>query len=104
MTLQYRIYRHGSRNKNYPYLIDIQSDVVDVLATRVVIPLVHLSHVQARLPEQICPIVEVEGKKLLVMTHEMASVEATILREEVGNATPWRVEIKSAVDFIFDGV
>ncbi len=37
------------------------------------------------------------------MSHEMASVETAILREEVGSAMPWRAEIKGAVDFLFDG-
>lgn len=101
--MQYFIYRNGSNNKRYPYLIDVQSDLVDVLSTRIVIPLVHASYAQAKLPERICPVVNVEGENFIVMTHEMASVEADILREEVGSALLWREEIKGAMDFIFDG-
>ena len=63
----------------------------------------HLSSAQAQLPERICPVVEVEGEAFIVMSHEMASVETAILREEVGSAMPWRAEIKGAVDFLFDG-
>lgn len=101
--MQYHIYRNGSKNKNYPYLIDVQSDLVDLLTTRVVIPLVHASYVQAKLAERICPIIEIEGESFILMTHEMASVDAAILREEVGSALPWRAEIKGAIDFLFDG-
>ncbi len=101
--MQYYIYRNGSTNQRYPYLIDVQSDLVDLLTTRIVIPLVHSSSAQAKLPERICPVVEVEGERFIVMTHEMASVDKAILREEAGSAMPWRAEIKSAMDFIFDG-
>ncbi|WP_034460595.1 CcdB family protein [Buttiauxella noackiae] len=101
--MQYYFYRNGSNNKKYPYLIDVQSDLIDLLTTRIVIPLVHASQAQTRLPERICPIVEVEGEEFIVMTHEMASVDASVLREEVGNAMAWRTEIKAAIDFVFDG-
>lgn len=101
--MQYYIYRNGSNNKRYPYLIDVQSDLVDLLTTRIVIPLVPSSLAEGKLPERICPLVEVEGEMFIVMTHEMASVDNAILREEVGSAMPWRAEIKGAMDFIFDG-
>jgi toxin CcdB len=101
--MQYYIYRNGSNNKRYPYLIDVQSDLVDLLTTRIVIPLLHSSLAQGKLPERICPLVEVEGEMFIAMTHEMASVDNAILREEVGSAMPWRDEIKGAMDFIFDG-
>ncbi|MGZ7232677.1 CcdB family protein, partial [Streptococcus pyogenes] len=52
--MQYQIYRNTSANKKYPYLIDIQSDLVDVLTTRIVIPLVPRFMAQKPLPERMC--------------------------------------------------
>ncbi|EPR9022975.1 CcdB family protein [Cronobacter dublinensis] len=77
--MQYQIYRNTSTNKKYPYLIDVQSDLIDVLTTRVVIPLVPRFMAQKPLPERMCPVVEVDGDEYIVMTHEMASVAKVYL-------------------------
>ncbi|EIF9275462.1 CcdB family protein [Escherichia coli] len=37
--MQYRIYRNAGRSDAYPYLLDVQSDIIDELSTRLAIPL-----------------------------------------------------------------
>ncbi|MDK1236136.1 CcdB family protein [Cronobacter turicensis] len=101
--MQYQIYRNTSANKKYPYLRDIQSYLVDVLTTRIVIPLVPRFMTQKPLPERMCPVVNVDGDEYIVMTHEMASVGKSVLGQHTASALPWRQQIKNAVDFVFDG-
>lgn len=101
--MQYRIYRNLSNSESYPYLLDVQSDIIDVLTTRLVIPLFPLKLTHTRPPERLCPAIETENEQYLVMTHEMASVTQTLLGNEVMDAQPRRQQIKEAIDFLVDG-
>nr|WP_274864835.1 CcdB family protein [Serratia marcescens] len=50
-----------------------------------------------------CPEIEVNGEKFLVMTHEMAAVRISQIGKAVGNANEHRNQIKAAIDFLIDG-
>ena len=47
-----------------PYLLDIQSDLLDSLATRVVVPLCKPGILKGRLAERLNPVFEVEGREV----------------------------------------
>ncbi|GBU13970.1 CcdB-like protein [Enterobacterales bacterium] len=101
--MQYHAYRNGSNSKEYPYLIDVQSDLIDLLETRMVIPLVPLAYAQHQVPVRISPIIDIEGDSFILMTSEMASVPLSILKEQICSVENQRQVIKDAVDFLFDG-
>lgn len=101
--MQYMIYNNTSKNSAYPYLVDVQSDIIDELTTRIVIPLYPMNRLQAGQVKRLNPVIEIEGEGYLVMTHEMASVPASLLGKQVMDARPYRQRIKDSIDFIFDG-
>ncbi|WP_130834479.1 CcdB family protein [[Erwinia] mediterraneensis] len=101
--MQYVVYRNRGNSKAYPYLLDIQSDIIDELHTRLVIPLYPVSNIIAPPVKRLTPLLSVEGSDYLLMTHEMASVRLSQLGTEVMDARPFRQVIKNALDFIFDG-
>lgn len=101
--MQYVIYRNRSNSAAYPYLLDIQSDIIDELDTRLVIPLYPTSRLSSVPVKRLTPSLTVEGEEYLVMTHEMAAIRLTQLGEEVMNARPYRQRIRDALDFIIDG-
>lgn len=101
--MQYVVYRNNGNRQAYPFLLDVQSDIIEELNTRVVIPLYPLSRLTTQPVRRLTPVLNVEGADYLMMTHEMASVRMAQLGEEVMNAHPWRQSIKNALDFIFDG-
>ena len=41
--MQFTIYRNKGNARDYPYLLNVQSDIIDELNTRMVIPLVPLA-------------------------------------------------------------
>ncbi|MGR3806446.1 toxin CcdB [Pasteurella testudinis DSM 23072] len=100
--MQYMLYRNRS-NINYPYLVDVQSDIIGNLNTRLVIPLFPLKLFQARPAERLNPVIHIEGEDYLLMTHEMASVRTTLLGDEVASLLSQRQLIKNAIDFLLDG-
>ena len=98
--MQFMVYRNNSNNRAYPYLLDVQSDIIDELNTRLVIPLFLLDEVNGRPARRLTP---VDGEDFLVMTHEMASVRQSQLGEEVVSVREHRQAIKNALDFLLDG-
>ncbi|AVT60364.1 MULTISPECIES: CcdB family protein [Pectobacterium] len=101
--MQYKVYRNNGNSNSYPYLLNIQSDIIGELHTRLVIPLFPLHKIARPPARRLTPIVTVEGNDYLIMTHEMASVRRSQLGHEVMDAQVYRKTIKDAVDFLLDG-
>ena len=102
--MQFTIYRNKGNARDYPYLLNVQSDIIDELNTRMVIPLVPLAAFIGRPAQRLNPVISVEGKKHLVLTHEMAAVKLNQLGEVVVDLIESRQMVKDAIDFLFDGV
>jgi len=86
-----------------PYLLDAQADLLDVLATRVVIPL-YRSASMPKPARHLNPVFEIEGEKLVLSTAELAGVPLSMLINPVANVSAQRSEIIAALDFVFTGV
>ena len=84
------------------YLLDVQSDLLSGLNTRVVIPL--LPKPAAPSPAQrLNPTFEVEGQELMMATQFMAAIPECELRVGVGNLAEQQQEISAALDMLFLG-
>ncbi|EAN6065544.1 TPA: CcdB family protein [Yersinia enterocolitica] len=101
--MQFMVYRNNGNSRAYPYLLDVQSDIIGELNTRLVIPLFLLDEVSGRPARRLNPVLNVDGEDFLVMTHEMASVRHSQLGEEVVSVREQRQAIKNALDFLLDG-
>lgn len=88
----------------YPYLLDVQSDIIGKRNTRVVIPLFPLKNYKGPRADRLTPLVTVEGEEYVVMTHELASIPHRVLGEEVCNLNHQREVVKASMDFLFDGI
>jgi len=90
-------------NRNIPYLLDVQADLLDVLATRIVIPL----HTMASMPKparHLNPILEINNEKLVLSTAELAGIPAAMLGKPIDNLNAYREDIITALDFLFTGI
>jgi toxin CcdB len=67
---QFALYRNRNpaSKTRFPLLLDIQSDLLEGLATRVVVPLALASAARARSMRTLTPILKFEGKEFLMMT------------------------------------
>lgn len=84
------------------YLLDVQSDLLSGLNTRVVVPL--LPKLAAPSPaHRLNPIFEVEGQELMMATQFMAAVPGNELRVGVGSLAEQQDEISAALDMLFLG-
>ncbi len=86
-----------------PYMVDVQSDLLDPLATRVVIPLVR----QSAMPKparHLNPVFDVDGERVVLSTAELAGVPKSAVGRVVGSLSPTRDEILRAMDFLIAGI
>jgi toxin CcdB len=87
-----------------PYLLDVQSDLLDGLDSRMVIPLRSLDRfAQVKLPERLMPVLQIQGKKYLLETPKMGAVPARILKAPVTFLGGEQARITAALDFLFQG-
>jgi toxin CcdB len=103
---QFSLYKNldKSSSKAYPYLIDVQSDLLSDLDSRMVIPLTPVSMLDTKAPTHLCPVIHLEEGDLVILTQQMTSVPANILKEEVNDLSAFRNEIINALDFLITGI
>jgi toxin CcdB len=87
-----------------PYLLDVQSDLLESLATRVVVPLCQPELVKGLAAQRLMPSFQIEGRKMLMLTPELAAVPRKVLGEQAGNLAGERLAIVSALDLLFTGI
>lgn len=94
----------GRAVKSVPYLMDIQSDLLDHLNRRVVVPMYHLEKFgDIRLPKDLAPVFKIQGYDCVMQTIEMGSVPASILKKPVANLARKQHIITAAMDRLFNG-
>ena len=103
---QFSVYRNrnpASRTR-FPLLLDIQSDLLEPLATRVVVPLTTAASSRARSMRALMPILVFEGTEYLMFTPQVAGVPVRELGPVAGDLHSDRDKIVAAVDFLLTGI
>jgi toxin CcdB len=102
---QFTVYRNKSpRSKSInPFLVDVQSGLLDDLQTRVMIPLTKASALAKKPLSNLTPALEFDGETYVLMTPQLAGVSRTDLGASAGSLAGRRQEIVAAIDFLFLG-
>ncbi|KOR30903.1 plasmid maintenance protein CcdB [Achromatium sp. WMS3] len=90
--------------KVYPYLLDIQSNLLADLNTTVVIPLCPISLARKAAITKLCPILNIEGNQFVAFTQQIAGIERRFLGRKICDLSQYRSEIIAAFDFIISGI
>jgi toxin CcdB len=102
---QFSLYQNRSDNSlAYPFLVDIQSDLLQSLTTRLVIPLTPRHLFEGKVPISLCPSIQLEEGEFILMTQYMSSIPTSVLTSPVGSLETFRTEIIQAVDLLITGV
>ncbi len=98
---QFSVYKNenAKSNKEYPYLLNVQNDILSSLNTCIVVPL----SVTMKPIKHLNPVFEIEGKSVVMSTTQMAGINRTMLNKEVTNLEAFRREIIDAIDFMIVG-
>jgi len=102
---RFEVFRNsGTHAAEVPFLLDVQSDLLHGLDTRVVIPLRRRDHFPAsRIPQRLTPVIEIEGIDCLMETPKLAAVPLRLLKEPICSLASEQAAITGALDFLFQG-
>jgi toxin CcdB len=94
----------GSHADDVPYLLDVQSDLLSTLDTRIVIPLRRCDRFPvSRLPQQLTPVFHIDGIACMLETPKLAAVPQRLLKQAVCSLFGEQTSITGALDFLFQG-
>lgn len=92
----------GRNSHNIPYLIDVQSNVISGLATRIVVPLRPLSSFSSMtLPPDLFPIIAINGEDYVMDTPQLGAIPASELKVNITSARSHQFAIQGALDRLF---
>jgi len=103
---QFDVYANTSKatRSAYPFIVDIQSDTVSEIATRIVVPLGRKVDLKNEQLTRLTPEVTYEGEELLLLVPQIASIPAKTLKNPIGSLSHLRDEIVAALDFAVTGI
>ena len=104
--MQYDVYHNpGPRMRDqYPCVVDVQSDLLGSLATRMVVPLAVTTLAAHDLPRQLCPVIAVKGKNLMLVAFEAAPLGRRLLKHKLASVKHRASDIIAAMDAVVSGV
>lgn len=88
----------------YPYVVDIQSNLLSGLSTRMVAPLAITALEDSDLPSRLCPVFTISNQRLMFVPYEAAPLPKKLLRKRVVSLKHSAPEIIAAVDVVLSGV
>jgi toxin CcdB len=103
---QFTVYKNknpATRN-TYPLLVDVQSNLLDQLQTRVVIPLTKVATLSKKPLVRLTPLLTIDGGDYLLLTPQLAGISKADLGTPVGNIDHYRDHIIAALDFLITGI
>lgn len=87
-----------------PFLLDVQSDLLAELGTRVVVPLCPASAMKGKLVKTLMPTFAIDNKPYAMLTPQLAGIERKQMGTEVASLAEYRNEIIAALDLLLTGI
>lgn len=83
-------------------LLDLQADLLDILKTRIVVPLLPVEDMTWTMG-QLNPRFEINGHSYVMATQRMAAITLSEIGEPVADLSSHHDRIVAATDFLFQG-
>ena len=102
---RFSIYENSEdHTKTTPFVLDVQTDLLSGLNTRVVIPLRKGGvYKNIRSTQDLMPSFFIKGKEFILDTPRMAAVPTKFLKKEVGTLKDQQHIVINAIDRLFHG-
>lgn len=100
---QFTVYHNRNAASPAPYLLNVQSDLLSELRTRVVAPLYPVDALGGKAVSTLMPVFELNGEPLLMLTAQLAGVDKQELGDPVSDFSIHRSEIVAALDLLLTG-
>ena len=103
---QFAVHRNpnAATHTAIPFLLDVQSELLETLNTRVVVPLYLPAAVQDGIIATLMPRMEIDGEPYIAVTPELAGISRKSLGIQVSDASHRRYDIIAALDLLLTGI
>lgn len=103
---QFDIYANPSKHQraDIPWIVDVQSDLLSALPTRLVIPLAFRKNMPPALPKALCPALQWNGDALVALPHMAAAFRTKDLGLPKGNMKSESSTLVGAIDAVIRGL
>lgn len=86
------------------YLLDLQTDRIPALDTRIVAPLLPQAAVERLIVQRLAPRFHIDGNDVIMVTPYLAAVPASLLQRPIADLSAEQDRIKAALDLLFLGI
>lgn len=102
---QFDVYKNKNprTRSTFPFLVDVQSDLLDPLSTRVVVPLTKVGALARKPVSHLTPTVMFDAEAYVLITPQLAGIARSELGARAGTLLNEREKILSAIDFLVAG-
>lgn len=98
---QFDVYKNP-RGGAYPFLLDVQADLLSSLATRIVVPLIAAKKYGKPIT-RLHPTVKIGSVEYVLKFHDLVAIPASALGERVQSLANRRADLVAAIDLLFTG-
>jgi len=103
---QFCVYRNRNAVSKgaYPLLLNVQSDLVEDLASRVVAPLAPAGAFKGKVIDGLMPTLRIDGADYVMLTAQLSGMSIKGLGAEIADLAGERHMIMSALDMLISGI
>jgi len=103
---RFDVFRNPSSasSKTIPYVLVVQSDLLDGMDTCVVLPLAKAQAARRAASERLNPVFRIDDADVVQLTQLISVVPMSALRKPVANLETQHDMIVRALDFLFSGI
>ena len=104
--MQFDVYPNPSPRMRdvYPYVVDVQSDLLKALATRMVVPLAITTLPPGSVPRRLCPMLAVGAQSLMLVPFEAAPLDKRHLKSKRSSLRDRADDIVAAMNAVISRV
>ena len=104
--MQFDVYKNDNptSRERFPYLLDLQADLLADLESCLVVPLAPEASFANKALQGVMPRVRIKGKIYWAVMPQMAGIARRALIAKVANLREFRADFTAAVDLLFTGV
>ena len=95
--------KNAQTKKLFPLLLDVQTELLDELQTRVVVPMASADKSASKQISRLTPLLNIDGEDYLMLTPQLAGINKKELGKPIADLSSSRTEIVAALDFLVTG-
>jgi toxin CcdB len=104
--VQFDVYPNPSprMRDQYPFVVDIQSNLLAGLPSRMVVPLAISQLAASDLPHRLCPVFQIKSTRVVLIPFESAPLDKRLLKRKIVSLSDQAHSVIAALDAVTSGI